>query len=576
MATANEILSYSGNSAFAGGLGQAGTQQVITGLWKMTDGIESAMQQIRSMNFRKAQMEYEKKLKDRDQVIELIKSDQLKTDDIDDSDRLAINNELMGFNSNFKDYVKESGGLTDQQYIELNQTYNKIRDKIAVSKANNLAIKADFKMNSIPYDPNYGVTKSSKKVENPDGSETTFTTEQGAKNPRTFDYNQKAFEAHLAKQRDLIKKNPGHKYEPFVPIEKYDYNAIMQGPIWDKVESNVDKYKKSIDFEPSMLKTVDKFNQMYQNPDTRTQLITAYKDMTEGGIESNVLIDEANKRLQELYPSNNELRITKDIPVPMFFTLLNMSRQNETKPKSKQEYVDENAKSLDLYQNQQDILEQKQVRDGNREVENYEKKKSIDQKYSKSEGSGISDDTKREIYRQRAETINDSESNLSTEQKNQKLIELQNELWGTESEIKERQKEVESSGNTNAISPKGALGEYQVMPSTAEGLEKETEFQRILRKANYPMHRSIKSKLTDPVYNEMARDYYYNKLKNMFDNDIEKTLAAYNAGPTRILKLVSKHGDSWHKYLPKETKNYLDKMASPSTTSNKPKEKLIF
>ena len=45
-----------------------------------------------------------------------------------------------------------------------------------------------------------------------------------------------------------------------------------------------------------------------------------------------------------------------------------------------------------------------------------------------------------------------------------------------------------------------------------------------------------------------------------FGGDIAKGLAAYNAGPGRVQKLVAKHGDNWQKYIPAETKGYLNKI----------------
>lgn len=572
MATGNEILSYTGDSALAasGGLGKQGTQQVISGVWHMVDGIESAMQQMRALNFQRSQQEYDKKLKDRDQVIELIKSGELQTDEIDDSDRLRINSNLNKFTEDFKKYVRENGSLSDEEYIELNQRYKDISSQIAISKANRLAIQADIKANNMPFDSNYGTVRTSKQIKNQDGSVSTITEEHGSSNPRTFDYNQNAFKEHMAIQRAKINENPSHKYEPFVPIEKYDYDQIMGGPVFEE-SSTENGYKKTIKYTPSFEKTASKFVGMYQNPETRKQLQTAYNDITTGGVETSTIIDEANKRLIELYPNDQTLRITRGTTIPLFFTLLNMSRQKELTPKSREEFIDKNSEALALKQAESKLELIAKRKEAEIEVDTYERKKKIDNKYQTE--IGMSDDTRREIFKQRSELINDPTNGYSAEQRTQALIDLQTELWGTETEIKNRQKAIESDGNPKAISPKGAMGTFQIMPNTAESIEKEDEFQSILKKANLPVHRTLKKRLQDPQYNELLRDYYYKKLQNIFDYDTEKVLAAYNAGPTRVLRAVKKWGDDWVNHIPSETKQYLEKMTDPNPPSKQSTKK---
>ena len=78
--------------------------------------------------------------------------------------------------------------------------------------------------------------------------------------------------------------------------------------------------------------------------------------------------------------------------------------------------------------------------------------------------------------------------------------------------------EAESSFLPNAVSPVGAVGLTQVMPSTAEWLG------------------TTRGKLKDPGANLDVGAKYLSRLLNRFDGDLELALAAYNAGPTNVLR----------------------------------------
>ncbi|MFL6764540.1 MAG: lytic transglycosylase domain-containing protein, partial [Sphingomicrobium sp.] len=71
----------------------------------------------------------------------------------------------------------------------------------------------------------------------------------------------------------------------------------------------------------------------------------------------------------------------------------------------------------------------------------------------------------------------------------------------------------ESRWNPQAVSPKGAIGLAQLMPATARGLGVNP---------------------SDPTQNLVGGARYLRQLLDSFDGNVEKALAAYNAGPARV------------------------------------------
>ena len=108
--------------------------------------------------------------------------------------------------------------------------------------------------------------------------------------------------------------------------------------------------------------------------------------------------------------------------------------------------------------------------------------------------------------------------------------------------------EVESTFNSAARSPAGAVGLFQLMPATAEylGLQVKPDDQRL-----------------DPTRNSRAAARYLNTLHARFE-DWPLAIAAYNGGEGRVSKLLRANGASSFEgiadHLPGETRMYVPKV----------------
>ncbi len=111
----------------------------------------------------------------------------------------------------------------------------------------------------------------------------------------------------------------------------------------------------------------------------------------------------------------------------------------------------------------------------------------------------------------------------------------------------------ESGYDTNAVSPKGAVGLMQLMPPTAQRFGVKAD-------AKAP----IEKKLTDPKTNIAAGTRYLSYLILMFPGKLELALAAYNAGEGA----VQRYGNQIPPY--KETQNYVKTIMQMYTTLKPP------
>lgn len=105
-------------------------------------------------------------------------------------------------------------------------------------------------------------------------------------------------------------------------------------------------------------------------------------------------------------------------------------------------------------------------------------------------------------------------------------------------------------------SPKGAVGIAQVMPATGPEAARDAGLPWDERRYH-----------TDPEYNKAIGRGYYNKLLRHYGGDPEKAAAAYNAGPQRVDRALSRGGQNWRQYLPAETRGYIGKVIGQRSTT---------
>lgn len=109
-----------------------------------------------------------------------------------------------------------------------------------------------------------------------------------------------------------------------------------------------------------------------------------------------------------------------------------------------------------------------------------------------------------------------------------------------------RVEQQESGGNQSAVSPKGAIGVMQIMPTTAP---------EAAALAGVPFDENALR--TDAEYNRHLGTAYLEEMLRRFDGNKALALAAYNAGPATVEKALAKNKGSWFSLMPKETRDYV-------------------
>lgn len=105
----------------------------------------------------------------------------------------------------------------------------------------------------------------------------------------------------------------------------------------------------------------------------------------------------------------------------------------------------------------------------------------------------------------------------------------------------------ESRFRSTAVSPKGAVGLMQIMPDTGEWIAGKIGI------VDY-----APQMLTDTDVNIHMGCWYLRYLYDRFSGDMDKVLAAYNAGPRNVSEWA---GDGELTHIPfAETQNYLEKV----------------
>ncbi len=106
----------------------------------------------------------------------------------------------------------------------------------------------------------------------------------------------------------------------------------------------------------------------------------------------------------------------------------------------------------------------------------------------------------------------------------------------------------ESGFDETALSSRGAMGLMQIMPDTGEWIA-----------GKFSTDGFESGMLYDPETNIKYGCWYLNYLKGIFDGDVSKVLAAYNAGPSRVKEWTDADGKL--REIPYvETENYIVKI----------------
>jgi hypothetical protein len=128
-----------------------------------------------------------------------------------------------------------------------------------------------------------------------------------------------------------------------------------------------------------------------------------------------------------------------------------------------------------------------------------------------------------------------AETQIIDERRERAAIQDEDGVWRASQELVDSVIEAESSGNADAISPTGAVGLMQLLPSTAAapgfGVRALTGSKE-----------EIVRQLLDPITNKRIGTDYLNAMINRFGGDVELALAAYNQGVGKVEAIAGEDG----------------------------------
>jgi soluble lytic murein transglycosylase len=117
----------------------------------------------------------------------------------------------------------------------------------------------------------------------------------------------------------------------------------------------------------------------------------------------------------------------------------------------------------------------------------------------------------------------------------------------------------ESSFDVGAVSPSGARGLMQLMPFTADAVARQLGIAT-----------SLGMLISDPDHNMRLGTDYLRQMLDQFGGSLPLAVAAYNAGPHRVVQWLAQNGDprvgpvdmiDWIEQIPVgETRNYVQRV----------------
>lgn len=120
-----------------------------------------------------------------------------------------------------------------------------------------------------------------------------------------------------------------------------------------------------------------------------------------------------------------------------------------------------------------------------------------------------------------------AETQIIDERRERAAIQDEDGVWRASQELVDSVIEAESSGNPEAVSPTGAVGLMQLLPSTASA-------PGFGVRALAGSKEEIVRQLLDPITNKRIGTDYLNAMINRFGGDVELALVAYNQGVGKV------------------------------------------